>query len=736
MTLLAAGFLRRSAADNPPALFGFNATSSQAERSLEEKFDASLNPEDQKAWLQKLSARPHHIGSPYQAENSKTILDLFTSWGFDAKIENFQVLFPTPLHRLLELEGPHGYRAGLAEPEVPQDVSTRYAKEALPPYNAYSCDGDVKGKLVYVNFGLPKDYEELERQGIDVKGKIVIARYGASWRGVKPKVAAEHGAIGCILFTDPHDDGFFQGETYPEGPWRSEYSVQRGSVDEMTLYPGDPLTPGVGAVEGAKRLDLKDVKVITKIPTLPIGWKDALPLISNLQGPVAPSAWRGALPVTYRIGPSKDDVHLSLKFKWGMVDAHDVVAKLSGSQFPDQWVVRGNHYDGWVCGAEDPLSGQVALLSEAKALGELAKTGWRPKRTIIYCAWDGEEPGLLGSTEWAETHADVLNSNAVAYINSDSNGRGFVGAEGSPVLSRFFTSVAADVPDPETHMSVLERAWAREKATGSAEAKKRATDKEDLELGALGSGSDYSSFIQHLGIPALDISYGGESEGTQYHSSYDTFDWYTRFVDPTFEYGVALSKTVGRTVLRLANADALPFDHHRLVKDLQTYAREVEELLKTTRTETEETNKMLADGTLAAAADPTKHLNLPKAKDPAPSLDFGKLNASIARLAKAVDAYEDIKLLPVEESARLDPDRQTDWNNHMLTAERKLLGPGLPGRPWYRHVVTAPGEYTGYGAKTLPGIREAIEARNWKRAQEQIEVAAETIDGLSAFLEK
>jgi N-acetylated-alpha-linked acidic dipeptidase len=705
-------------------ILGFGDDSARVEVALEAKLDSAIKPDDQREWLHKLSLKPHHLGSPYGLENAHTILALYKSFGFDAHIETFQVMFPTPKARILELLGPGGYRAGLSEPVIPGDPSSQYAKDALPPYNAYSRDGDVTAELVYVNYGLPKDYEELEKRGIDVKGKIVLARYGASWRGVKPKVAAEHGAVGCILFSDPHDDGYGQGDMYPVGPWRNGYGVQRGSVSEMTLYPGDPLTPGVGATADAKRIKLEDAPTITKIPTLPIGAKDALPLVASLTGEVAPPDWRGDFPVTYHIGPSRAKVHLKVAFNWNMVEARDIVAKLQGSEFPDEWVIRGNHHDGWVCGAEDPLSGQVALLSEAKALGTLAKEGWRPKRTIVYCSWDGEEPGLIGSTEWAEEHADELSEKAVAYINSDSNGRGFFGAEGSPVLRKFITQVASDVADPETSLSVLTRLRDRDMAAGTPEAKKLAEDKQDIELGPLGSGSDYSTFIQHLGIPCLDIGYGGESSGTQYHSTYDSFTWFTRFVDPTFAYGATLSKTGGRAVLRLADADKLPFDHHHFVTTVAAYAKEVAELLDKERKETAETNKMLDDGTLQAAADPTKHYVLPARKPDVPKLDFTALNAAVARLRKVVDS--------VESSDSNSP----AWNQTMRLAERQLLGPGLPGRPWYRHVITAPGEYTGYGAKTLPGIREAIEARKWPLAQDQIKVAAETLDHFTDFVEK
>src|SRR5947207_1575142 len=392
---------------NPP-LLGFSAASADKERTLEQQFDAQLHRDNMRDWMKRLSARPHHVGSPYDKDNAEFIASLFRSWGYDTHIENFDVLFPTPKTRLVELVAPEHFTAKLFEPPLPQDATSGQTGEQLPVYNAYSTDGDVTGDLVYANYGVPADYEILERNGIDVKGKIVIARYGGSWRGIKPKVAAEHGAVGCIIYSDPRDDGYFDGDAYPKGAFRNENGAQRGSVADMPLYPGDPLTPGVGATANAKRLDIKDAQTLTKIPVLPISYADALPLLKALEGPVAPAAWRGALPITYHVGPGKTTVHLKLVFDFKLVPAYDVIARLRGSERPDEWVIRGNHHDAWVNGAEDPISGLVALLEEARAASELTKSGWRPKRTIIYCAWDGEEPGLLGSTEWAEADAQEL----------------------------------------------------------------------------------------------------------------------------------------------------------------------------------------------------------------------------------------------------------------------------------------------------------------------------------------
>ncbi|HMK38715.1 MAG TPA: M28 family peptidase, partial [Bacteroidota bacterium] len=435
---------------------GFDSARTSEERSLEGRFDAGIRPENMRTWMKEFSSHAHHVGSKGDEENAATIASLFRSWGYDTHVEEFSVLFPTPKVRLLELTSPVVYRAGLAEPPVPGDTTSGQSAEQLPPYNCYSSDGDVSAELVYVNYGVPKDYEELDRRGIDVKGKIVIARYGGSWRGIKPKVASEHGASGCIIYSDPREDGYFAGDVYPGGPYRSQSGAQRGSVADMPLYAGDPLTPFVGATKNAKRLPLSEARTLSAIPVIPISYGDALPLLRALGGPVAPEAWRGALPITYHCGPGPATVHLKLEFSWDIVPIRDVIATLKGNGEPGERIIRGNHHDAWVYGAGDPLSGLVSMMEEARGIGALAAGGWHPKRTIVYCAWDGEEPGLLGSTEWVETHGAELTRDAAVYVNSDGNGRGFFFAGGSHTLEKFINQVGRDVTDPEKHVSVAE----------------------------------------------------------------------------------------------------------------------------------------------------------------------------------------------------------------------------------------------------------------------------------------
>jgi len=711
---------------------GFTEKSSLKELQVESNFDSLLKASDINNNIRELSAKPHHIGSAGGKEVAENILAKYKSWGWDAKIETYQVLFPSPKTRVLELISPVSYKAVLKEMPLKEDATSNQ-KDQLPTYNAWSADGDVTAELVFVNYGLPADYEILEKYGIDVKGKIVIAKYGRSWRGIKPKVAYEHGAIGCIIYSDPKDDGYYDGEVYPKGAFKNEYGVQRGSVMDMVIYPGDPLTPGIGATADAKRLERSEAPTILKIPVLPISYHDAKPLLEQLDGPVAPEDWRGALPITYHIGPGKATVHLKLEFDWQLKPAYDVIAKMQGSQYPDEWVIRGNHHDAWVNGAGDPISGQAALLSEAKAIGEMVKKGWKPKRTLVYCAWDGEEPGLLGSTEWVEDHAKELQQKVVAYINSDGNGRGFLGVEGSHAFENLIYEVSKGVKDPQTGVSVYERLKARQATNEkTAKGKLEALNKKGFTLGAMGSGSDYSSFIQHLGIPALNMGYGGEDPGGEYHSIFDSYDDYRRFKDSSFEYGVALAKTAGHTALRLADADVLPFDFRSLYKTVNGYVSELIKLSEQTKENTSAENELIKANQYKLAADPEKGLKTPVLKEEVPYLDFSPLQNALDKLSKSTEQINDSWNKALQSGNDVN-----SFNIGLFQAEQQLLTEnGLPRRPWYKHTLYAPGFYTGYGVKTMPGIREAIETNNWKEAQEQIKLDAAILVKFSDYLEQ
>jgi len=715
----------------PAAIYGFTDGSSVAERSAEAAFDSFLKADDLRVWLKRLSARPHHLGSPYDKENAEFIASQFRSWGYDTQIESFDVLFPTPKTRLVEMTSPEKFTLKLNESPVAGDPSTEQQSEQLPTYNAYSIDGDVTGQLVYVNYGRPADYEELDKHGISVRGKIVISRYGGSWRGIKPKVAAEQGAIGCIIYSDPLDDGYAQGDVYPKGAFRNENGVQRGSVMDMPLYPGDPLTKDIGAIKDAKRIDRKDAVTLTKIPVLPISYGDALPLLKSLDGDVVPRNWRGSLPITYHFGDKTPTVRMKLEFNWDIKPIYDVIAKMKGSEAPDEWIIRGNHHDAWVNGANDPLSGQVAMMEEARAISELVKTGWKPKRTLVFCAWDAEEEGLIGSTEWVETHADELSRKAVVYINSDTNGRGFFGAEGSHTLERFINDVARDIPDPETGLSVWERLRNTE-LTADAASRNEVLTRGDLRIGALGSGSDYTPFLQHLGIASLNIGFGGEDESGSYHSIYDTYAHYMRFGDPDLSYGITLSKAGGHAMMRMANADTLPFEFNNFAETVGRYVSEVEALADNMRSETRNTDHLLASGILKSVQDPKRNLTLPQPKDNVPYLNFAPLQNAFAKLQDSSRNYQRAvasKTSSVKDRRALD--------EILYRAERALIRPeGLPRRDWFKHQIYAPGFYTGYGVKTLPAIREAIEQRDWKEAEQQIEVVSKTLERFAAEIDR
>ena len=707
-------------------LLGFTADGTAAERALEARFDASLRGDEMRGWMQHLSARPHHLGSPYDKSNAEYLLGLFKSFGYDAKIERFEVLFPTPKARLVEMTGPIHFRASLTETPLKEDRTSGQTAEQLPLYNAYSIDGDVRGPLVYVNYGVPADYEVLAMRGIDVRGKIVIARYGGSWRGIKPKVAAEHGAIGCIIYSDPRDDGYYGGNTYPNGSYRNPTSGQRGSVADIPTYPGDPSTAGKPSVPGVKHLPLSQIATLTKIPVLPISYTDATPLLRALRGPVAPAEWRGALPFTYHLGAGPTIVHLKVASNWKIVSAYDVVATMRGGERPDEWVVRGNHHDAWVNGAGDPLSGAVSVLEEARAIGDLVRAGYKPKRTMIFTLWDGEEPGLLGSSAWSETHEAELGKHAAVYINSDGNGRGFLGVSGSHSLEGVVSGIADDVMDPERHVTVKTRVLARQRAD-------RGVDNPVYHIEALGSGSDYSSFIDHAGVASLNFGYGGEEGNGSYHSIFDSFDEFTRFIDPGFAYEVTLAKTTGRAVLRFADADVLPYAFEPFAQTIKRYGDELTKFNADEKKAVDRRNAMIADGTLLAAADPHVAFVVPKTQGAVPTLDFTPLVSATDRLTVAAKAYDAARSQALTGTTPVSLATLSAVDDVLISSEHALLSAsGLPRRPWYRHEIYAPGFYTGYGVKTIPMVREALEQHQWDEARAGITLVAATLDAYTA----
>ena len=720
------------------AMLGFSAAHTLDEQDAERHFDAELNAAELREWMRTMASAPNQVGSAHDKANAEFMLQKFRDWGWDASIETFSVLYPTPRHLSLQLIAPKQFTAKLAEPAIKGDASSGNAAGALPPYNVYGADGDVSGELVYVNYGMPEDYKELDRRAISVKGKIVIARYRGGWRGLKPKLAYEHGAIGCLIYSDPRDDGYFLGDVYPQGGWRPADGVQRGSVADIPLYSGDPLTPGVGASADAQRLPLSEAKTLMKIPVLPLSYADAQPLLAALGGPVAPASWRGALPLTYHIGAGPAKVRLQVQSDWSRKPIYDVIARIAGSELPEQWVVRGNHHDGWVFGAWDPLSGNSALMAEAKAIGALLKSGWRPRRTLIYASWDGEEPGLLGSTEWVETHAQELKRHAVVYVNSDNNARGFLEAQGSHSLQRLVNEVSAGIHDPETDGSVQARLRAKLRvdayqSPAPNEQVKRlgqaAASAADVPIGALGSGSDFTPFLQHLGIATLDLRYGGEADNDGiYHSVYDSFDHFLRFGDPGFVYGIAEAQTVGHVVLRVADADVLPLQFSDAAEVLDGYLHELHKLAYDQGEHAQTLAGLRQARAFELASDPTRPVGPPASEAEVPYLNFTPLDEAMARMKRSARAY-DAALADAARGEAPSAAQRSQLDTLLQGLEQALTSDdGLPGRPWYRHLIYAPGLYTGYGAKTMPGVREAIEQGHWDETLQYIGITARAID--------
>jgi N-acetylated-alpha-linked acidic dipeptidase len=684
-------------------LRGFPTDQWKIEHDREEQAKAIPQAERLHIYMDRMAAKPHHAGSPGSKSVADYLAAQLTDWGLDTRIETFQALIPYPTTRTLEMTAPVRFRAKLAEPPIPEDPST-VQENQLPPFNAYGASGDVTAPLVYVNYGQPQDFEYLKKLGVDIKGKIAIVRYGRSWRGLKAKLAQENGAVGCLIYSDPREDGFFQSDVYPQGPMRPADGVQRGSVMDMALYPGDPLSPGWASEAGSKRLTREEAKTLLKIPVLPISWADALPLLQQLTGPGVPESWRGALPLTYHSGPGPATVHLQVDFDWSTRPLYDVIATIPGSlakDHPDkdQWIIYGNHHDAWVNGASDPVSGASVLLETARTLSVLRKQGWQPKRTIMLALWDGEEYGLLGSTEWVEKHMDELDRKAAVYINSDSSGRGPFIAGGSASLEPFIAEVLRDVTDPATSKSLLDAVRDRRTpvvaiAGGTPEPRER-----EFHVESLGSGSDYVAFLDHAGIASLNLGFAA-GDGV-YHSVYDTPAWYQQFSDGDRTYSKTLTQVMSIALLRLADATVLPFDFGSLSSSV---TRWIEEIRK----------------------------QLPRASA---KVDLRPISVQLMRLSAAAKTYDE-ELSAWSKRGVPAPEKLAKLDESIRKTERTLLSTdGLPRRDWYRNQIYAPGMLTGYAAKTLPGVREAVEAQQWDEANQQVHKLAETLRAAAAQME-
>ncbi|SUZ84451.1 uncharacterized protein METZ01_LOCUS37305, partial [marine metagenome] len=715
--------LSTTAGQTADVLLGFDLDASDKQRELESRLASDISADDLHEWIEALAAKPHHVDSEHGKHNAAYIASLFKQWGYATRLATYEVLIPVPKVRVVEMLEPEFFRATLEERIIESDSSTAMRDQVLPPYNAFSPDGDVTGNLVYVNYGTREDYETLDRYGVDVTGNIVIARYGKVWRGIKPKLAAEHGAIGALIYSDPIDDGYVRGSVYPDGPYKNDSAIQRGAVMDLPLHAGDVLTPGWAATKGARRLDRDEATAIATIPVLPISYADAEPLLKHLSGPMVPSDWRGALPISYHLGPGPAQVRLHVEFDWQTVTARNVIARRKGSVFPDEWVIRGNHHDAWNHGARDPVSGLVTMLAEARAIARLDEP---IARTIIYAAWDAEEPGLMGSTEWVEEHARELSRKAVAYLNTDGMGRGFVSVGASHTLERFFNQLLSDVKDPQTKLSIGERRRARIRINGNEKAVSELTNRRDLRVAALGSGSDYTAFLHHLGIASANLSFGGEAESGSYHTLYDTHEHFHRFIDPGNAYGTVLAELAGRATLRLANARIVPFDFSGLLDNVKKFVAEIEESAETQRKETTRINALIDAGSYTAALDQTKSLRAPQRHDPVPHFNFSPIHNAIAKIERSIAVLDPADLI------NLNARQLKKINRLLYTSERLFLrDQGLPRRSWYRHQLYAPGFYTGYGVKTLPMIREAIEERRFSDVPDAVVAVSGVLNTLA-----
>jgi len=688
-------------------LLGFTVSGSAAQRARERRILGMPMNERMTEYHAAMTLEAHHAGSEAQQRTGEYVAERLREFGFDEIIMNrYEVLLPYPVEREVTLLEPERYELRLMEPPLVDAegnvLDPSSDEEALPPFNAYSADGDVTGEVVFVNYGIPSDYEVLDELGISVEGKIVIAKYGRSWRGIKPRLAAERGAIGCLIYSDPADDGFGAGVVLPEGKWRPEWGVQRGSVMDMPTYPGDPQTPFEASKPGVDRIPLDEVVTLQKIPVLPISYGDALPILRNLGGAGVPPEWRGGLAITYRHGPGPARIHMKLAFDWSVRPIVNVIGIVRGSEHPEQIVMAGGHRDAWTFGGRDPISGAVSLLESARMIGELAKNGERPKRSIAIASWDAEEWGLIGSVEYGEEFAEQLQGNMIAYLNRESYTAGSFSAGGVHSLQPFVSEVTRSVRMPDDQESVFE-SWSNDRNSVDHDG----DGIQDVRLGALGSGSDYTVFLDHLGIPSVNL---GFSAGNGiYHSRYDSHWFYTKFGDPMFGYGERLAEISAFFLLRLANAEVLPLDFAATAETIDNY---IEQL----RGEAEERGMDL-DADLDMLAGINRQFG---ATAIALNAEVDRLLDLWDRVAAGADTYDGIDT---------DRGRIAELNDLLLATEMAFLEEqGLPGRPWFRHQLYAPGFYTGYGVKTLPGVREAIEKGDPEEAHEMARLLGQGLE--------
>ena len=688
-----------------PAIFGFRDAA--AESAIESRFLSVPDPKLAEEHLRTLTKDPHMAGTAEDKATAEYVAQKFREAGLETEIVEYKVWINYPAEISVDMTAPGGVEMHGPTREHVDNDPYQDDPRVVMPFSSMSPSGDVEADVVYANYGTPEDFAKLDKLKVDVRGKIVLVRYGQNFRGVKVFVAQEHGAAGVILYSDPADDGWKRGDKYPQGPWRPDSGVQRGSVGYMFEFPGDPTTPGVASVPSlpaAQRISPQQSAQVPKIPVTPLSYHDAWPILQNLGGPDSPREWQGSLPFTYHVGPGPARVKMHLKQDYQFRTLWDVIGRVKGSELPQEWVVAGNHRDAWVYGAVDPNSGTAAMLEAVHGIGELLKSGWKPKRTLLFGSWDGEEEGLMGSTEWVEQHEADLR-NAAAYFNVDVavSGSKF-GASAVPSLKQFLRDVAKVVPSPkggtvyeQWQKASQPNAPSTQSPTEAIEDSRRAPVaqvKGDVPVGDLGSGSDYTGFLQHLGVPSSDVSSSGQYG--VYHSVFDNFAWFKKFGDPDFAYEQQMARILGIEAVRMADADILPYDYEEYGKEIAAYL----------------------DAAQTRAQD----------KFGAHGLDFNAVNAAARRFEAA-----GTKLLARQKSAPRDAER---LNQALMAAERALLLPqGLPHRPWFRHAIYAPGEYTGYAAVVIPGVNEALDKGDSERARQQLAVLAAALERAAKTLE-
>lgn len=739
-----------SARIGPVLLFcGVLCTAAVAEdgspRQTETAFLAAVSAQNIGGYIEDMTAHPDFPGSAWDKRNAEKTLQLFKSWGLDAHIETFEVNFPTPAERVVELVAPVPFKAALHEPAFAEDPYSKQQSEQMPAYFAYGPDGDVTAPLIYVNYGLREDYDALARLGVSVKDAVIIIRAGRMWRGGKVQLAAEHGAKAVLIYSDPQQDGYYRGPVYPDGGWRSADSVQRGSILNGA-FAGDPLKPFAGPRAGQEVAPQDPASSVARIPAMPLSYADAEPLLKSLGGPTVPESSRGALPLTYRAGPGPAVVHLKIRYRWDRIQLYDVIATIKGSIYPEEWLVRGNHRDGWVYGAQDPHSGHSAMLEEARILGLLGKQGWRPKRTIIYASWDAEEQGTIGSALWVESHLAELKARAVAYINTDVTGPGALRLGGAASFTDFLTRIAAEITDPNSGVSALERLRIKAQILQGASPGGRSSSALGLEddgpsydlvtqrlrLAPPGYGSDHHAFVAHAGVPSLLLEFGDQTNMGSYHSIYDNFAWYSRFGDPGFRYGRATAQFNGLAVLRLAAADIIPQRFGATARALKSEIDGLAALYGAARRLGMSDKEDLELHATEVLQDPANPRSPPVLKAMA-ELDLKPLEDAVAAIERRANEYDTL----ADATAQVQRARRNVLrvNEVLMQVERAFLRPGgLPQRPYYGNELYAPGRL--WDTVPLPAIGDAILDNHWQVAREQIPEAASTLRRIASAIEE